>query len=60
MKMHLSLVLSSVIIIDHLAAENQVPEFALNWHERIRNVYQEVIFLASCPDVLHKISNLAI
>ena len=37
MKMHLSLVLYSGIIVDHLAAENQVPKFALNWHGRVRN-----------------------
>ena len=43
MKIHLSLVLCSGIIVYHLAAENRVPEFALNWRERIRNVDQKVI-----------------
>ena len=31
MKMHVSLVLCFGIIVEHLAAENQVPKFALNW-----------------------------
>ena len=44
MKIHLSLVISSGIIVHHLATENQVPEFALNWREWIRNVDQKVIF----------------
>jgi len=44
MKIHLSLVLCSGIIVHHLETENQVPEFALNWRERIRNVDQKVIF----------------
>ena len=44
MKIHLSVVLCSGIIVYHIAAENRVPEFALNWRERIRNVDQKVIF----------------
>lgn len=47
MKIHLSLVLCSGIIVHHLETENQVPEFALNWREQIRNVDQKVIFLTS-------------
>ena len=44
MKIHLKLVICFGIIVHHLAAKNQVPEFALNWRERIRNVDQKVIF----------------
>jgi len=44
MKMHLYLVLCFGIIVDHLAAKNQGPEFALNCRERIRNVEQIAIF----------------
>ena len=47
MKIHLSLVLCSGIIVHHLETENQVPEFALNRREQIRNVDQKVIFLTS-------------
>ena len=43
MKMHLSLALCFGIIVDHLAAENQVPEFALNCYERTKNVDRSVL-----------------
>ena len=43
MKMRLSLVLYSGIIVDHLAAENQVPKFAFNRHGEIRNADLRVL-----------------
>ena len=46
MKMHLSLVLCFGIIVDHLAAENRVPSFVLNWHEQIRNVDLSELFMS--------------
>ena len=48
LKVNLSLVRCSGIIVHHLAAENQVPEFALNWRERMRNVDQKVD--SFCPN----------
>ena len=34
-------------LLGHLAAENEVPKFALNWHGRLRNVDLSVYVLTS-------------